>query len=191
MNPQIKGIFWKKDEIVYRNRTKIIFNGNEDTCIGIILMLNPGSCKPQDGYNITNEENEFPCNKDITILKIIECIIQSQYNNVSGYVYIVNLCDKKGTEEKNLKPKDLLEKDFRKYDEVVREIRKKIEEPQNQVKWIWVAFGKESKGKNKETRLRLEETKEEVLNQLNKLFLNKIVGESVKYMHPYNLNYLI
>ena len=65
-------------------------------------MPNPGSCKPKDGFVITKEEKEFPCNisGDETIANIIQLCQESYNNELSGYVFIVNLSDKRETKSK-------------------------------------------------------------------------------------------
>ena len=130
-------------------------------------------------------EKEFSCNidKDKRIKEYISnCIIES-YNDyllLQGYVFIVNLSDKRSP-----KSKELSEEDFnKKPDEIVKEIENKTKE-QNNIKWIWIAFGKDSNGKDNKTKLKLKEMKEEVSNQLNILFPDKIIGKSVEYKHPY------
>lgn len=180
MEYQVKGTFWKKDGIIYRNRTKIIFNGNEDNCIGIILMLNPGSSLPKKGENGLKEEGKeyyliCLCEIDYTLRKLPICILESYIDCcqlLNGYILIINLSNRCKT-----KPKDLLEEDFRNPDEVVAEIKEEIKEP-HQVNWIWVAVGKDKKLKLCAAK------KENILLRLQKdnFFKNKLVG--VDSMHP-------
>lgn len=176
----VKATFWEEGSATRRNKTKIIFNENEDKCIGIILMLNPGSCKPEKGEKIITEEKQvLVCKPDKTIMNVGECIMSAYNPQLQGYVYIVNLSNKRGT-----KPKELSEEDFRKSEDIISEINKKItEEPQ--IRWIWIAFGKDSNGKDKNTIKELIKIKENVKKQLNQMFPEKIFGEKVNYKHPY------
>lgn len=127
----VKAYFWKD----YRNETKLIFKGNENKCIGIILMLNPGSCEPKNDEK-PKEKREKPvvCNPDKTMDKIKETILviyAKHDDKLNGYVFIVNLCDKKGN------PKDLIKKDFEETDGKDKDVLKEIENKIKQVEWIW------------------------------------------------------
>ena len=181
--PNVRATFWKKNGVTYRNKTKIIFDGKCGKCNGIVLMLNPGSCKPQEGEGvIKEEEQELPCNfnNDITIKNVSNCVREAYGNDqLPNYVFIANISEKRDTKSKNLSKED-----FREFDHIIDEIKNKIDEHPKQVKWIWIAFGKDSNGKDKETRIKLKELKEKISNQLNELFPDKIIGKGVKYKHP-------
>ena len=179
----VKARFWDENKVTYRNETKIIFKGNENKCIGIVLLLNPGSCEPKKGEKpITKEKQILLCKTDLTIRKVEETIriaYDNYYDKLNGYVFIVNLCDKKE------KSKNLIKKDFEETDgkdkDAVKEIENKINEPPKQVEWIWVGFGEDSYGKDKEY---VADLKKCVLKQLNERFEDKTVGKSINYTHP-------
>ena len=79
MEESIKATFWHIGEIIYRNKTKIIFNKDNEIeehlpCIGIILMLNPGSCLPKEGKGSVLDlhertKKELPCEPDLKSAK--------------------------------------------------------------------------------------------------------------------------
>ena len=190
MEEPIKATFWHIGNVIYRNETKIIFNKDNEIeeelpCIGIILMLNPGSCLPKKGEKPIEEEKQvLLCKPDLTIKKVeesIRCAYDRYYNKLNGYVFIVNLCDKKE------KSKGLIKKDFEETDgkdkDAVKEIENKMNEPPKQVDWIWIGFGKNSYGKDKEY---VDNLKKDILKQLNEKYKDKIVGGNSDYncTHP-------
>ncbi len=181
----VEAYFWKEKETILRNRTKIIINGDKDNCIGVVVMLNPGSCLPKEGEKvITNEKQSFPCDigNDITIKRILECVRLVYNDKKLGYIFIVNLSDIRKPKSEELTEENL----HKKPEDIVKEIESKINE-QNNIKWIWIAFGKDENGKDRETRLKLKKIKEKVKNQLNIFYPDKIIGKSVEYKHPYQI----
>src|SRR3989338_6030634 len=108
----IEAYFWKEKGAVKRNKTKIIFDRNENKCIGIVLMLNPGKCEPKNPDDIGANPKKFSTfngnlKRDPTQGKIAHVIKPAYDDKPSGYVFITNLCEKKGTD-----PKKLLMYDF-------------------------------------------------------------------------------
>lgn len=199
MEEPVKATFWHIGEVVYRNKTKIIFNKDDEIeenlpCIGIVLMLNPGSCLPKEGKECIlklpeRKEREFPCNKDITIKKVVECVTESYNNNLQGCVYIVNLSDKSKTKSEKLSEEDFTKEAL----EIIKEIEDKIKEQEengNSINWIWIAFGKiydDNKCPNKHKKR--NELKKRVVNRLKDMFSGKILGEKINYLHPFNFNF--
>ena len=190
-NDDIEAYFWKEEgeeEIVKRNKTKIIFNKSEDEGIGIILMLNPGSCLPKRPEEITKEPKKFNTmygnlDKDQTQRKVASVVKEAYDNNPPQcYVYIVNLSEKREPDPKKFYER--LSEDFDKRSEerankIIVEIETEINKPNNQIKWIWVAFGKDK---------RTAKLREKVLNRLTAgpLTKGKLVGidKLVNCMHP-------
>ena len=184
MNRPIRARFWKKEEVEHRDLTKIIF-GDDKECIGIVLMLNPGSCKPKNGEEIPMFPGEvLLCDSDKTQDNVIDCVEGAYNNNAEGYVYIVNLSTVKDTKRKNLAIKD-----FSKSSIVVKEIDDIMEDSNNDVKWIWLGFGKKDSDlktwKNEETRRYVFELKNVLINDLDKKYGKKVVGSSIDYFHPF------
>ena len=179
---EVKAFFWRegeRGELVFRDRTQLIFDGEKNECIGIKLMLNPGSCEPQDGDKVIKDDaKEYQGKVDTTMRNASEIIKEAYANELRGYTYIVNLSDRR---EK--KPKNLSATDFKTQDHITEEIKNKINECSNQVKWIWIAFGKNSEGKDKESKEALKKLKGDVLRLLTDKFPDKIVGRTNQH-HP-------
>lgn len=189
----LEATFWldnDNNQVVYRNDTKLIFNGDNRVC-GIILMLNPGKCLPIGEKEVIKEQQMFSTIKgnlkrDPTQGIIVTCITYF-YDNIKlpDSVFIVNLCDKVESQSKKLSEEDFRKKD---YNKIIEEIGSVVKS--NQIRWIWIAFGKNPSGKDKEAKEYITKLKEGVLVQLksNELFRDKIVGESAYYCHPLYIN---
>ena len=146
-------------------------------------MLNPGKCKPKRPDDIKDNPQKFSTidgklNRDPTQGKIANVIKPAYDNKPWGYVFIVNLCEKRGTN-----PEELLMCDFGENPKarVIKEIEDKLKEQKNQIQWIWVAFGNKSYGKDK---TQIDKLKHDVMEYLEKLFENKLIGKIIDYMHP-------
>ena len=148
-------------------------------------MLNPGKCIAKNQKDITETPKIFYSEK-IPLLNrdstqgIVANIVKEAYGNnqLPAYIFIVNLSNRRETD-----PEKLSKEDFKTDKAIVDEIKDKVKK--NSIKWIWIAFGKESKGKYKES---IDKLKETVLNQLNKLFEDRVVGCENRW-HPRWLNY--
>jgi|SRR3989338_348609 len=187
-NCYVKATFWKENGTIYRNKTKIIFNKineKEETlsCIGIVLMLNPGSCLPKEGEDVIKEgiPLTYLCEIDNTQRKVAICINEAykDCHTLEGYVYIVNISEKREPNSKEFY-KNFHEEDYKNRErEILEEVKMEIEKQENQIKWIWVAFGKDKK---------TAKLREKILNQLKTTPLIKsiLVGidEMVNCMHP-------
>src|SRR3989344_9501106 len=152
----VEADFWKESGTIYRDNTKIIFNKDE-ICQGIVLMLNPGKCIAKDEEQITEEKRKFYSQfltKDLTQKKLNNFMKKVYNDQLSGYVFIINLSNKREPKQKNLSKEDFTKS----AEDVIKEIESK-----NEIKWIWVAFGKDYKGKDKEY---IKELKEKVAKQL-------------------------
>lgn len=186
----VKAWFWKDNFHEYRDRTRIIFE-NEQKCIGIILMLNPGSSYPVDecGKLVKIPENkEYLCKKDQTLRNVIECLKIAYEGKANGYVYIVNLSNKRGPN-----PKKLSEGDFRKLDDIISEIKERINE-QPPIRWIWIAFGKtdtKTDWKDEYTQIHARDMKNKIDISLSQNYPSLIIGNSnaFKYTHPKYFSY--
>ena len=188
---KIDAKFKKENEVIYRRETKIFLNeNNKDRCTGIVLMLNPGKCLPKGTKEIDGWQLFKDLECDNTQNNVANCVKEAYDNNPpQGYVYIVNLSDKRKTESKKLSEENFTKDDL----EIVKEIENKIKEQEekgNSMNWIWIAFGKiyednECPKKHKKRN----ELKKKVLNRLKEMFQDKIVGEKINYLHPYNFNF--
>lgn len=185
-SPFVKAWFCKNDFNEFRDRTRIIFE-NKDKSLGIILMLNPGSCFPIDTegnpIKIVREEKEHLCYKDLTLKMVIKCLEDAYGENANGYVYIVNLSTLKDT-----KPKNLSVGNFSESIKIIEDIDRITGDSNHDVKWIWVAFGYLDSPlkdwKDEETRKEVKSLKEKILAHLRQNYPNHVIGESIKFLHP-------
>ena len=185
MDYDLEAVFWKEKGIEYRNATKLIFDSGNQGC-GIVIMLNPGGCLPVGGKEEVKEISVKFSTKDGNLKKdptqglVVSCV-KYFYGEIKipDCVFIVNLSDKVEVDSNKL-----LEGDFRKKDHntIMEEIG--ILAKKNQIKWIWVAFGKISKDEDKKY---LDDLKCNVIKELNR-FGGKVVGESAYYCHPRYVN---
>ena len=184
----VGAIFWKIDGITYRDNTKIIFGDNDKKCIGVVLMLNPGSCNARDESDIKEYKQTFRfkganylrLKRDSTQGKVAKCV-KTAYNNhqLSRYVFIVNLSNRREPKQENLSKKDFTKS----AEDIIKELEVENKKQENEIRWIWIAFGKKYKGKDKEY---ITELQDEIVKKLNEheLFKYKIIGKSVQYIHP-------
>lgn len=171
------------DKIIRRRKTKIILNeAGKDKGIGIVLMLNPGECLPHD-KKISDDAPNWQVYKNIdcdrTQNNVYTCVNKAYDFQPQGYIYIVNISEKREPNSKEFY-KNFSEKDFENREkEILKEVKEEIEKKENQIKWIWVAFGKAKK---------TSKLREKILNQLtaDPLTKNILVGvdEPVNCMNP-------
>ena len=181
----VEAVFWKEAGVIYRDNTKIIFSEDE-VCDGIILMLNPGKCIAKNEEDIAEKPKKFHSekspllNRDQTQGKIAKCVKTAHNNHkLLGYVFIINLSNRREPKQENLSKEDFTKS----AEDIIRELEVESKKQENKIKWIWVAFGKNYKGKDKEY---VDELKCNVVKMLSEheLFTDKIIGKSVQYIHP-------
>lgn len=159
--------FWECNNQIYRKDTRLIFNGYNEECIGLVIMLNPGSLKPAYSSESLNAKPIiYSCKPDHTLNIVTECIEKaygSINQNPKGYISIVNLFDVKQPNSKNL---TLIE--IKSFESFSKEVPLKYP-------WVWIAWGKD--------RIELNQLKEDILHSLD---MSKVIGikENGYYHHP-------
>ncbi len=172
MKPEIYAIFSKKGNNKYRDSTELIYN-SQNVNFGIILMLNPGGCKPSDpNVIITETPIKHLCNSDKIldlVIKWLYCFYKKSGKNLPQGVFIINLCDKIDTEPNNLRAKD--------FNKNVQKIERGIEDiiKNHKVNWLWAAYGS---NQNIPSKLKSN------LFHLHKKYKEILIGKSVNFGHP-------
>jgi|SRR3989339_268618 len=175
-NYKIKADFiWSDNKYELRENTKIIFNNNESNCIGIVLMLNPGSAKPLDNKIIETVKNCLS-KSDSTLGKVAKWVgiaYKNKQVEKLGYIEIINLIDNIESNSENLNKINI---DFKERLDI---IKKKIDGLSQKINWIWIAYGK--------TIPQLNELRRNILMNIDK---EKIVGisDNIFYMHPISIS---
>ena len=173
--------FKNSGELKFRTETYLsltknnkIFNYNE--CIGVVVMLNPGSsCPKEEEYDQIVEAEP-----DITMQQIEDCVLSWHKNNLpsEGYIQIFNLF--------NLRCKKSKEaiKMYKKHKNNPF-MKSKIVEIYPNTPWIWLAWG----CNDDKT---LQERKKEVFDYVTEKFSEKIIKKECEsknnklgFWHPY------
>ena len=172
MNPKIYAIFSKKGDNKYRNSTELIYN-SQNVNSGIILMLNPGGCKPSDpNMVITETPTKHLCNSDNIldlVIKWLPRFYKKSGKDLPHKVFIINLCDKIDREPNNLRAIDF-NKDVQKIEEEIEKVIKN-----NNINWFWAAYGS---NQNVPSKLKSD------LPSLHKKYKEILIGNSVNFGHP-------
>ena len=147
-------------------------------------MLNPGKCLPYDEKQISDNWKEFEAKSDLSIRNVSTCVNGAYKNQLSGYVFIINLSDKRMADSRKLSHEEFTKEDL----EIIKEMEDKLKEEEekgNSIKWIWIAFGKIYEDGNCPAKHnKRNELKKRVLNKLKEIVPDKIVGYSISFTHP-------
>lgn len=159
--------FETDNSLMYRTKTYLSYTCQRKRCVGVVIMVNPGSSIPKGELHVVHEASEDKS------LQIVNEVVSKAYNlkgikpNDGDYIEIFNtfnLCKWPLHEAIKL----FLKQKDSKYMFTPMNINSDTE-------WLWVAWGKDGG--------ELTGIKEQIYNQLDK---SKIIGiyEDGYYYHP-------
>ena len=158
-----------------KKREEFIEVLKDKKCIGVVIMLNPGSSSPKE----ERYDEIVEAKPDDTMEKIEDCVLIAYKNNLpnNGYIQIFNLFNLRCTK---LKEAIKIYKKYKDNSLMISRIEVYPKTP-----WIWLAWGCDDDEE-------LAERKKEVFDYVAEKFSGKIIkkecqskGNKLGFWHPY------